>query len=372
MSIGAQDDPYGSYVMQYNIPSSADISGVVTSSTTAIAGITPSPALAGSTSAVYSFSWVGTGSQYYAVAYSPATSADTTITFSSPLYAFIGTTFAAQTTATQTFTVSAQWLRTRAYPPNGVMPSVSFGAVQSTTPTLSISPNPATYGQSITITATCPVSTDTCAIDYPSLGTAIATGTGSATYTYNAFALGAGTYSSFYANDITSGTNSTPVTLTVNKASVSPSCSFAGASIANDTTQQSFAAQNYLNCTMPNHNSQLTVNLYYNGSIVTSGNTISYLTKFDNYNNTFAYNTTGNTNYTAGSFIGHIDYLLYKLISATNLGPTAYETAAVNPQYTLNITKAAQNATLTLNVQGINVTSITETGQVAVMVMLCP
>ena len=196
------------------------------------------------------------------------------------------------------------WLRTRAYPPSGVMPSVSFGAVQAHV-SLSISPNPATYGQSVNITATCNP-TDTCAIDYPSLGTAIATGTGSATYTYNAFALGAGTYSSFYANDITQGTNSTPVTLTVNKAPVSPSCSFAGASIANDTTQQSFAAQNYLNCTMPNHNSQLTVNLYYNGSIVTSGNTISYLTKFDNYNNSFTYNTIGNTNYTAGSFIGQL------------------------------------------------------------------
>ena len=227
MSIGAQDDPYGSYVMQYNIPSSADISGIVTSSTTAIAGITPSPALAGSTSAVYSFSWVGTGSQYYAVAYSPATSADTTITFSSPLYAFIGTTFAAQNTATQTFTVSAQWLRTRAYPPSGVMPSVTFGAVQSASASLTISPNPATYGKNITITATCPVSTNSCAIDYPSLGTTLASGTGSATYTYNAFVLGVGTYSSFYANDITLGTNSIGQTLTVNKVSVSPSCSFA-------------------------------------------------------------------------------------------------------------------------------------------------
>ena len=86
-----------------------------------------------------------------------------------------------------------QYIRTRAYPPSGVMPSVTFGAVQSATiPTLSISPNPATYGQSVTITATCHASTDTCAIDYPSLGTAIATGTGSATYTYNAFSLGAG------------------------------------------------------------------------------------------------------------------------------------------------------------------------------------
>ena len=59
-------------------------------------------------------------------------------------------------------TANYQWLRTRAYPPNGVMPSVTFGAVQSIYTTLSISPNPATYGQSITITATCN-STDTCA-----------------------------------------------------------------------------------------------------------------------------------------------------------------------------------------------------------------
>ena len=80
--------------------------------------------------------------------------------------------------------ITFYWLRTRAYPPNGVMPSVSFGSVQqapSQAPSLSISPNPATYGQSITITATCPQSTDTCAIDYPSLGTHIAEGTGTAT-----------------------------------------------------------------------------------------------------------------------------------------------------------------------------------------------
>ena len=43
------------------------------------------------------------------------------------------------------------WLRIRAYPPSGVMPSVTFGAVQLVYPILSISPNPATYGQSITI-----------------------------------------------------------------------------------------------------------------------------------------------------------------------------------------------------------------------------
>ena len=49
---------------------------------------------------------------------------------------------------------------------------------------------------------------DTCAIDYPALGTTLASGTGTATYTYSAYALAAGTYSSFYANDTTSATTS--------------------------------------------------------------------------------------------------------------------------------------------------------------------
>ena len=72
-------------------------------------------------------------------------------------------------TATDTFTASASypfiggagssavfniyWLRTRAYPPNGVMPSVSFGAVQAIPPTLSLT-SPIVYGQNDTITAT--------------------------------------------------------------------------------------------------------------------------------------------------------------------------------------------------------------------------
>ena len=65
----------------------------------------------------------------------------------------------------------------------------------------------------------------------------------------------------------------------------------------------------------------------------------------------------GNTNYTAGSFVGHIYYPLYELIAVSNLGSSAYETGTVNPQYTFNITKAANNATFTLNVNGINVSN---------------
>ena len=55
-----------------------------------------------------------------------------------------------------TIPLNIYWTRVRAYPPNGVMPSVSFGAVQLSV-SLSISPNPSTYGQSVTLTATCPI-----------------------------------------------------------------------------------------------------------------------------------------------------------------------------------------------------------------------
>ena len=106
------------------------------------------------------------------------------------------------------------WIRLRILPPNNVNPTVTYGSLNVLSTSLSISPNPATYGQSITITATCPNPTDTCVIDYPSLGTAIATGTGSATYTWNTTKEGIGTFSSFYANDITQGTNSPPQSLT--------------------------------------------------------------------------------------------------------------------------------------------------------------
>ena len=192
--------------------------------------------------------------------------------------------------------ITIYWLRTRAYPPNGVMPSVSFGAVQTTPVTLSISPNPSTYGQSITITASCPTtSTDTCAIDYPTLGTAIATGTGTATYTYSPYALAAGTYSSFYANDITQGTNSIGQTLTINKNST-----YTLAWIKKGTNQTWSNTPINTTAQITTHNNQLSANLYLNsGFIATTTTTTTQLNKIGFYH--YVFNTTGNTNYTANS-----------------------------------------------------------------------
>ncbi|MCL4380909.1 hypothetical protein M1141_01390, partial [Candidatus Marsarchaeota archaeon] len=125
-SIGLQEMFYDSYVSQAG-PAGTGVSGVMTSSTT-IAGIPITPSLNSLSLAVYSFSWAGTGSQYYAVNYTSATSVDTTILFSSPLYAFTGATYYAVGGAAAT-SETIQWLRTRAYPPNGVMPTVTFGSV---------------------------------------------------------------------------------------------------------------------------------------------------------------------------------------------------------------------------------------------------
>ncbi|MFP3278426.1 MAG: hypothetical protein RXO43_02595 [Candidatus Micrarchaeota archaeon] len=196
-----------------------------------------------------------------------------------------------------TATIFVQWWRTRAVPPNGVMPSVSFGSVQVRA-SLTISPNPATYGQSITITATCTPSTDTCAIDYPSLGTHIAEGTGTATYTFNAFALGAGTYSYFYANDITAGINSTKATLTINQNSTY-SLSIATTPSASYAYNGTGIKATYSLSTFKN---QLTGTLYLNKATIASTSTSgSYTSSATAGTYAFVFNTTGNANYTAKS-----------------------------------------------------------------------
>ncbi len=114
---------------------------------------------------------------------------------------------------------------------------------------MSITPNPTIYGQSTTITATCSPSTDTCAVDYPSLGTHLCSGTTTCSYTYLSGNLAAGTYSSYYANDITAGTASAGNTLTVNKDTPSESLnnvsqSWTGTSGYSSTITGSFTAAN--------------------------------------------------------------------------------------------------------------------------------
>jgi len=107
------------------------------------------------------------------------------------------------------------YTRTRAYPPNGVAPQVSEGAVL-TPKVVSITATPTTviYGQTILLNATCSLSGDVCNIESP-LATILATGTGSASYTLSAGSLAVGNYV-YYVNDTTDNIiNSTNVIITI-------------------------------------------------------------------------------------------------------------------------------------------------------------
>ena len=74
---------------------------------------------------VYSIVWVAVGNEKTYINYiSQVNAVDTTISSIGNYYAYLGF----DTSSTSSYT--AQWLRTRAYPPNGIMPTASFGASQ--------------------------------------------------------------------------------------------------------------------------------------------------------------------------------------------------------------------------------------------------
>ena len=276
---------------------------------------------------IWSVAYISTSSSAYFSNYINIGSTLTSPTVSTPLYPAMFEAGASASSYTFSQTAFIQWLRTRAYPPNGVMPTTTFGAVKSLAVSLSISPNPATYGQQITITATC-ASSDSCAVDYPALGTAIATGTGSATYTYQPFALGAGTYSSYYGKDNSAGSNTIPYTLTVGK----------NTSILTFTKE----CPSYLplgqNCTTTatyvTHNSQLEGTLTLNGKTVgtSSGGTVSYLFTANFIGSEkFVFSTPGNSNYTANTI--SYEFNISTPLDAQNVSLT---TSITSPGRTLN------------------------------------
>ncbi|MGC8580682.1 MAG: hypothetical protein ACP5MB_11615, partial [bacterium] len=83
---------------------------------------------------VFGVGWISTGNEfeytYQSNPLSPAkvSSTNTGVSIASNLYIYVGQGQSGSTQQGGTWTV--YWLRTRAYPPNGVMPSVSFGSVQ--------------------------------------------------------------------------------------------------------------------------------------------------------------------------------------------------------------------------------------------------
>jgi len=273
------------------------------------------------------------------------------------------------------YSATFKWLRTRAYPPKGVMPSVSFGSVQQpSSVSLTISPNPATYGQSITITATCPQSTDTCAIDYPSLGTHIATGTGTATYTFNAFALGAGTYSYFYANDLTSNTVSAGATLTINKNSTY-TLSLTGITTGN---LQYSGVNQTATATIKTYNNQLTANLWLNNVQVGSTNTVlTYNAPYYVGSWTLTFNSLGNANYTAAttsaSYINYVPVYLENTTKTASITPSNLSIFSYYPiklytnsptnTITYNLNQTFNTATTSLQTNTLNINYIPPANQ---------
>ena len=111
------------------------------------------------------------------------------------------------TTSSSTYTLYVKWVRTRSYPPNGIMPTVGYGPITSTssshTVTISITPLPdALLAQTVTVTATCSAG-DTCEVQSP-LGTTLASGTTTATYTTSSLTFGSHT---FYGYNVAGSTD---------------------------------------------------------------------------------------------------------------------------------------------------------------------
>ena len=246
-----------------------------------------------------------------------------------------------------------QWYRVRITPPNGVMPSVTYGSAQSPS-SLSLTYSPSasvSYGTSVSATATCTPSTDNCAVQSP-LGTNLCTGTGSCPYPIPNY-LAAGSYT-YYANDLTLGTNQ-PETLTVSASSNDPvSCTYNGNPATASATYVVESANVVLACSILSISNQVKGNLYYNGIVVATGYAPTNTQKWDDQLNTVSVNTIANPNYTANSLGFNLNEPYYTIVSNTVPTGAGYETSTEGFKYNINITKAATSANMLFQVNGAN------------------
>ncbi len=241
----------------------------------------------------------------------------------------------------------AQWVRTRTYPPNGVMPTVTFNSVlEDSTLVLSFGSNSIAYGSSTTVTATAGglAANDNIAVQSP-LGTNLCTGTGTCTYTTSNSAS-AGTYT-YYANDLTTN-NNVEGALTVNKASSLPSwINQCAAYIVQ------FGTPNPCTTTaqLPSVSNQLIGNLYLNnvlvGSTSSSNDMVSNALTTNNIGTySFTFNTLGNGNYLANSISYTVD--IYTTTACGNL-PSSLSGSTIRCQQ-LSI-QNTQSSAMTANTQ---------------------
>ena len=197
---------------------------------------------------------------------------------------------------TGTETGYTPYLLLRAYPPNGVMPTVSVGTIQQvqSSPALTVSPNPITYGNLSTITLTGRPSSDT--IELLINGNVVAgPSTGTITYTFNSVAPGHGA-GSYTANALDENSLLSNVqTLTVNPATPQLSLS---------TPYPSFlynGSGGHISFDVNSINNQVTASLSVNGISVATTNTIgTYLTPPSIGTYTVEVSSAATANYTAG------------------------------------------------------------------------
>jgi uncharacterized protein YdbL (DUF1318 family) len=281
---------------------------------------------------VYSFAWAATGNERAYYDYTQKLSSTDNVIAIANYYIFVGAYYSTNTLVNIKF----QWLRTRAYPPNNVMPSVSFGSVTTFPPTISISPPPNyTYpNPQITIQGTC-TGTDTCAIYLN--GVQKASASGSVSYTITGY-LAAGTYNAT-VKDLSFNLQ-TEQNFVINKG-------WTKITISDPINKIVTANYSTTNTTLAIAQ-KLLFNLYVNGNLVNSTNTANILkVNIASYSGTITIkaNVTGNENFTSNSTTRTFTFA-QPTISISPLPPYTYP----NPQITINaICATGDNCTLYLN-----------------------
>ena len=253
-----------------------------------------------------------------------------------------------------------QWLRRRLVPPGSVMPTVEFGAIQSTSSSsLSIAINPVNYGISDLISSTPTPSSDSSNILYcygtgctPNIVLASGTNTisfsvcGSVPSISNCWTAGDWVVEGC---DATAHSCSGTQTLVVNQISQSPACTFNGAQISSGSNTVSILASATLGCSISTLDSQTTGVLTYNGVNEGSGTaTVNFGTLWDNKANPFSWNSPATANYLAGNFLGTITYVPSISTDIIAAGGNVYETSTHAFDYELNVSKAFTTANVAL------------------------
>ena len=243
----------------------------------------------------------------------------------------------------------------RAYPPNGVMPSATFGSVaSSSSPTLVIQANPVIYGNKNLMTATAPNGNgDTVELESngniiagPATNTVSYTICGSAPSLANCWAPGSYTIT---VNDLTSGLSSSAI-LIIDKATPQLTLTSPGVIFSGGSTQINFGISTVGN--------QIPANLIVNGAnVMDTYTTGAYSMTPSNGLNYIEVATAGNGNYMGANQIGNAcaipapsgfpsNILYYAPICVLN--NQTFNTQA-NFQQIINITESAYSDYMTYN-----------------------